>query len=219
VLTPKRSPAVVAVRQGILVAAAIALAVALVMQFSLDGLFVHFPRTSQPGEGLVVPYEVKNVVVYVTEFQSTALRALRLIEIVFGGLLVLGAFADWIWPPASGKLSATQLDAGEAVAGGRTGVLILTSRLRQAVLMAAVLAWGGGMLTLFYLDTEFMHYPKKQDPEQGLVFPYVPKGKIVYITEFQRIQLDVVQLVLVVSGGLIVLSVLVDQQWPARSRK
>jgi hypothetical protein len=55
----------------------------------LENTYVNYPRSPNVGEGLIVPFVVKGIVVYISERQRLFLSWLEWIEIGSGGIAVL----------------------------------------------------------------------------------------------------------------------------------
>ena len=55
----------------------------------LENSYVYYPRSPNLGEGLIVPFIVKGIVVYITERQRAFLSLLEWIQIVSGGIAAL----------------------------------------------------------------------------------------------------------------------------------
>jgi hypothetical protein len=70
----------------------------MVFQGVLDNTYVNYPRTPDPGVGLIVPYEAKRVVVYIRNDQRAFLDWLRWIEIGSGALLRISLAVNRKWP-------------------------------------------------------------------------------------------------------------------------
>jgi hypothetical protein len=71
------------------VSAAIILIAAWFTSGYLENVYVNYPRTPNPQEGLMVAYAVKGIVVYISEKQQSFLTWLRWIEIGAGMIVVL----------------------------------------------------------------------------------------------------------------------------------
>ena len=71
------------------VTAALILVAAWFYSGFLENSYVYYPRSPNPGEGLIVPFVVKGIVVYITERQRAFLSWLQWIEIGSGAIAVL----------------------------------------------------------------------------------------------------------------------------------
>ncbi len=70
-----------------LIGAALPWAAAMGSNIILALTYFNYPRIANPETGRTVPYEVKRVIVYITEGQSEVLYCIRGIEIVSGALI------------------------------------------------------------------------------------------------------------------------------------
>jgi hypothetical protein len=86
------------VRRLVLAGAGVAWVAAMVAHGLLDNTYVNYPRVPDPAQSRTVPYEVKRVVVYVTEIQSDVLCMLEWTEIVSGALILISLILDQ-WRP------------------------------------------------------------------------------------------------------------------------
>jgi hypothetical protein len=71
------------------VTAALILVAAWFYSGFLENSYVYYPRSPSPREGLIVPFVVKGIVVYITERQRTFLSWLQWIEIGSAAIAVL----------------------------------------------------------------------------------------------------------------------------------
>jgi hypothetical protein len=71
------------------VTAALILVAAWFYSGFLENSYVYYPRSPNPGEGLIVPFVVKGIVVYIAERQKAFLCWLHWIEIGSGAIAVL----------------------------------------------------------------------------------------------------------------------------------
>jgi hypothetical protein len=76
---------------------------ALGFQTLLDNTYVNYPRVPDAEIGRTVPYEVKRVVVYITEGQSAVLDWLRWVEIGSGALILISVVLNQKWPLPQNK--------------------------------------------------------------------------------------------------------------------
>ena len=78
--------------------AAVIMIVAWFASGFLENTYVNYPRSANPGDGRIVPYAVKGIVVYITEEQRRLLSWLIRIEIGSGlfvaGVIILNRVAD-----------------------------------------------------------------------------------------------------------------------------
>ena len=85
-------------RRVILAGAALAWAGAMGSNILLDLTYFDYPRNPNPEMARTVPYEVKRIVVYITEEQSDVLLWLRWIEIASGALIFVSLLLNQKWP-------------------------------------------------------------------------------------------------------------------------
>lgn len=64
----------------------------------LEIIYFDFPRNPDPSTARIVPYVVKNVVVYITEGQNDLLHWLRYGFYVFGVLILISFLLNLNWP-------------------------------------------------------------------------------------------------------------------------
>jgi hypothetical protein len=64
----------------------------------LDNSYVNYPRVANPDAGLVIPYEVKNVVVYITSDQRFLIRCLNWAELGSAPLILVSLLLNQKWP-------------------------------------------------------------------------------------------------------------------------
>jgi hypothetical protein len=72
--------------------------VAWVGALGFQTLLVNYPRIPNAEISRIVPYEVKRVVVYITEGQSAVLDWLRWVEIGSGALILISVVLNEKWP-------------------------------------------------------------------------------------------------------------------------
>jgi hypothetical protein len=87
-------------RKVVLVSAALGWTAAFSLNFVFDLTYFNYPRIPNLELTRTVPYEVKRVVVYMTEDQSDVLYWLRWIEIASGALLFISLALNQKWPLA-----------------------------------------------------------------------------------------------------------------------
>jgi hypothetical protein len=87
----------------VLASAAFAWVAAFVANAILDFTFVDYPRVPNLELSRTVPYEVKHIVVYITENQRDILDWLQRVEIVSGVLILISLILNQIWPLGSGE--------------------------------------------------------------------------------------------------------------------
>jgi hypothetical protein len=85
-------------RKFVLAVASISWVAAMVTNAAFDNVFIGYPRIPDSAASRTVPYEVKRVVVYVTERQSDALYVLEWLQIISGSLIVISLFLAQWWP-------------------------------------------------------------------------------------------------------------------------
>jgi hypothetical protein len=90
-------------RKVVLIGAALAWTAAMGSSIVLDITYFNYPRITNPEISRIVPYEVKNVVVYITEGQSETLYWIRWIEITSGVLIFIGLILNQKWPLKTNK--------------------------------------------------------------------------------------------------------------------
>ncbi len=79
-------------------AAALIFGAAFWYESALDNRYVSRPREANPGEGLIVPYHVKGITVFVTEDERQLVALLQWTEIATGALVL-------VWFIVSGELA------------------------------------------------------------------------------------------------------------------
>jgi hypothetical protein len=91
------------IRRAAFAGAAVAWVGAMGLQAVLDTTYFNYPRTPDPAIGRTVPYEVKRVVVYITNDQRAVLDWVRWIWVGAGALLIISSVIDQRRPPPSNK--------------------------------------------------------------------------------------------------------------------
>jgi hypothetical protein len=90
----------------------------------------------------------------------------------------------------------------------------LAFRTRKAILAIAAFGWVAAFVLHGILDFTYFDYSRIPDPALSRTVPYEVKHTIVYITANQRDILDWLQRIEIVSGVLILISLLMNQKWP-----
>ncbi|BCG73064.1 hypothetical protein MesoLj113a_42220 [Mesorhizobium sp. 113-1-2] len=85
-------------RSALVVAIATAWIAAVAANTLLDNTYVGYPRVTDPDRGLIIPYNVKGIVVYVTSEQMYVLSILRHVTIISGILMVMLVFINYFFP-------------------------------------------------------------------------------------------------------------------------
>jgi hypothetical protein len=86
------------VRRAILGVAGAVWVAALGFNAILDNAYVNYPRVPNAEIGRTIPYEVKRIVVYVTEGQATALNWLSWLQIGSGAVILISLILTQKWP-------------------------------------------------------------------------------------------------------------------------
>ena len=73
-------------------------AAAIGLRALLELLYFDSPRQPDPLTGRIVPYVVKNIIIYITENLSDLLYWLQWSFYFFGALIVITVILDQIWP-------------------------------------------------------------------------------------------------------------------------
>lgn len=76
-----------------------------------------------------------------------------------------------------------------------------------------------GLISMFlygYLENTYVNYPRSPVALSNRIVPHEVKGIIVYITREQSQFVHLVTWVLIVSGGLIIISLFINLKWPLR---
>lgn len=88
-------------RKLILNGALLLFAAAIALRSILELLYFDSPRQPDPSSGRIVPYVVKNVVIYITQNLSDLLYWLQCSFYFFGAVIVVSIVANQLWPPES----------------------------------------------------------------------------------------------------------------------
>ena len=64
----------------------------------LENTYVTYPRSPQPGAGLVVPHRVKGITVYLTNSQSRVLYWLVAILLLSSAAVIINLILNLKWP-------------------------------------------------------------------------------------------------------------------------
>jgi hypothetical protein len=91
------------IRWALFAGAGVAWVGALGFHTLLDNNYVNYPRIPNAEISRIVPYEVKRVVVYITEGQSAVLDWLRWVEIGSGALILISVVLNQKWPLPQNK--------------------------------------------------------------------------------------------------------------------
>ena len=78
--------------------AVLLLAAAIGSRVVLELFYFDSPRRPDPATGRVVPYVVKNIVIYITENLSDVFHWLQWIFYLSGAVIVVSVILDIIWP-------------------------------------------------------------------------------------------------------------------------
>jgi hypothetical protein len=89
------------IRKDILTGAGLLLAATIGLRVGLELFYFDSPRQPDPATGRVVPYVVKNVVIYITEHLSDVFYWLHWSFYFSGTVIVVSVMLDFIWPSKS----------------------------------------------------------------------------------------------------------------------
>jgi hypothetical protein len=90
--------------------------------------------------------------------------------------------------------------------------------MRKAIFAAAAVAWVAAIVTNGILDNSFVvNAPRTPDPSTMRTVPYVVKRVVVYISEDQLELMSWLRWIQVLSGGGILVNLLLNLKWPTSS--
>jgi hypothetical protein len=94
----------------------------------------------------------------------------------------------------------------------------MVRRIRLIVYVGAGFVLFAACILNFVLDNSYVQYPVFPNPKLGETIAYSVRSVVVYITKDQRMLLDWIRWTKIVSGGLLLASVLSYWKWPIKSK-
>jgi hypothetical protein len=86
------------IRKNLLIGAGLLLAATIGLRAGLELFYFDSPRQPDPATGRMVPYAVKNIVIYITENLSDVFYWLHWSFYFSGAVIVVGVILNIIWP-------------------------------------------------------------------------------------------------------------------------
>jgi hypothetical protein len=86
------------IRRAIIAVVSCAWFAAMAALFVIDSTYVGYPKVPNPEIGRIVPYTVKNVIVYLTKDEETIAKLVHWSAFGFGSLAVICMLVNQKWP-------------------------------------------------------------------------------------------------------------------------
>lgn len=90
----------------------------------------------------------------------------------------------------------------------------MIQRIRKAVIIIFVVLLLASFGVHTVLDNEYVNYPREPDQSTGRTVPYSVKNVVVYITKSQDELIFWLTRVKILSGILVVVSIILHRKWP-----